>query len=216
MRPEAAAGAREARGRVCHCPADGSRRPPPPPRGPESPTPWRPWVLTPRDAERTGTGSPSPVGRAERSAAGDCRPQVQRKVPGGLSLLQPGGDQRTSESKGAFGFQHPVRLYLPISKRQEYLQSSGEKVLASFPVQATIHFYNDESDPEDGEQEEEAQPCHLQGQEAEIWRKTAQEERAETSRHTQDRDPEDAVAPAIRVGFPTVTLPRGAQCASSK
>lgn len=36
MRPEAAAGARAARGRVCHCPAGGSRRPPsPPPRGPE-------------------------------------------------------------------------------------------------------------------------------------------------------------------------------------
>ncbi|XP_032943597.1 protein ripply3 [Rhinolophus ferrumequinum] len=139
MRPESASGAREARGRVCHCPADGSRRPPPP-RGPESPTPWRPWVPTPRDAERTGTGSP----------------------------LQPGGDQQTSGSKGAFGFQHPVRLYLPISKRQEYLQSSGEKVLASFPVQATIHFYNDESDPEDGEhEEEEAEPCDLRCQDAE-------------------------------------------------
>ncbi|XP_036099527.1 protein ripply3 [Molossus molossus] len=128
MKPEAAAGAREARGRVCHCPADGPRRSPSP-RGPESPTPWRPWILTPQDAERT------------RTASG----------------LEPGGDQQTSGSKGAFGFQHPVRLYLPISKRQEYLQSSGEKVLASFPVQATIHFYNDESDSEDGEHEEETQ-----------------------------------------------------------
>lgn len=61
-----------------------------------------------------------------------------------------------------------IRLYLPISKRQEYLQSSGEKVLASFPVQATIHFYNDESDPEDGEhEEEEAEPCDLRCQDVE-------------------------------------------------
>ncbi|XP_032248583.1 protein ripply3 [Halichoerus grypus] len=135
MRPEAAAGAREARGRVCHCPADGLRRPPPP-RGPESPTPWRPWILTPQEAELTRTGS----------------------------RLEPEGDQQTPGSKGAFGFQHPVRLYLPISKRQEYLQSSGEKVLASFPVQATIHFYNDESDSDDEEQEEETQSSNLQSQ----------------------------------------------------
>ncbi|XP_011363939.1 protein ripply3 [Pteropus vampyrus] len=138
MRPEAAAGAREARGRVCHCPADGPRRPPSP-RGPESAMPWRPWTLTPGDAQRTRTGS---------------RPE-------------PGGDQQTPGSKGAFGFQHPVRLYLPISKRQEYLQSSGEKVLASFPVQATIHFYNDDSDSEDVEHEEEARPSDLQCCEAE-------------------------------------------------
>ncbi|KAK2505963.1 hypothetical protein MC885_012255 [Smutsia gigantea] len=138
MRPEAAAGAREEPGRVCHCPADGPRRPSPQPRGPESPAPWRPWTLTPREAELTTSGS----------------------------RLEPVGDQRASGSKGAFGFQHPVRLYLPISKRQEYLQSSGEKVLASFPVQATIHFYNDESDSEE-EEEEESQASDLQCQDAE-------------------------------------------------
>eukprot|EP00069_Balaena_mysticetus_P008220 bmy_05780T0 len=70
------------------------------------------------------------------------------------------------DRRGAFGFQHPVRLYLPLSKRQEYLQSSGEKVLASFPAQATIHLYSDESDS-DEEQEEETQPSDLQCQEAE-------------------------------------------------
>ncbi|XP_054433456.1 protein ripply3 [Pteronotus mesoamericanus] len=129
MRPEAAAGARDARGRVCDCPADRARRPPPP-RGPESPTPWRPWTLMPGDAERTGTGG----------------------------QLEPGGDPHTSGSKGAFGFQHPVRLYLPISKRQEYLRSAGETVLASFPVQATIHFYDDASDSEDAEPEGGPQP----------------------------------------------------------
>uniref|UniRef100_A0A4X1TSF6 Protein ripply3 n=1 Tax=Sus scrofa TaxID=9823 RepID=A0A4X1TSF6_PIG len=137
MRPEAAAGAREARGRVCHCPGDGPRGPPPA-RGLESQTPWRPWILTPQEAEPTRTGSE----------------------------LEPGDDQQPLGSKGAFGFQHPVRLYLPISKRQEYLQSSGEKVLASFPVQATIHFYDDASESEE-EQEEETQPSDLQDQEAE-------------------------------------------------
>ncbi|XP_028608379.1 protein ripply3 [Grammomys surdaster] len=139
MRPEAG-GAPEARGRLCHCPGDDPGRPPLP-RGPESsiPAPWRPWMSPPGDAELTRTERP----------------------------CEPWGDQQTLGSRGAFGFQHPVRLYLPISKRQEYLQSSGEKVLASFPVQATIHFYNDD-DSESGseEQEEEAQPNSLQGLEA--------------------------------------------------
>lgn len=135
MRPEAAAGAPEERGRVCHCVGDGPRGPPAP-RGPESQTPWRPWTLTPQEAEPTRTGSE----------------------------LEPAGDQETFGSKGAFGFQHPVRLYLPISKRQEYLQSSGEKVLASFPVQATIHFYNDESESEE-ELEEDTQLSALQREE---------------------------------------------------
>ncbi|XP_070259779.1 protein ripply3 [Myotis yumanensis] len=183
MRPEAAAGAREARGRVCPCPADGPRRPPSP-RGPESPTPWRPWTLTPRDAERTGAAS----------------------------QLEPGGGQQTSGSKGAFGFQHPVRLYLPISKRQEYLQSSGEKVLASFPVQATIHFYNDQSDSEDGEQEEAQGP--------------AAESPGDTERGPGGRGRDRPAHPAPRSGghgglggkggLPHGDSPGGAECSSSK
>ncbi|XP_006886844.1 PREDICTED: protein ripply3 [Elephantulus edwardii] len=139
MRPEAAAGAPEARGRGFHCPEDGPGRPPPP-AGPQSSTPWRPWSCTSGDAELMRTAR----------------------------QLEPGSDQQTFGSKGAFGFQHPVRLYLPISKRQEYLQSSGEKVLASFPVQATIHFYNDESGSDDDEDgEEEIQAPALQCQQAE-------------------------------------------------
>ncbi|XP_031220681.1 protein ripply3 [Mastomys coucha] len=151
MRPEAA-GAREARGRLCHCPGDDPGRPPLP-RGPESsiPAPWRPWMSPPRDPELTRTERP----------------------------CEPWGDQHTLGSKGAFGFQHPVRLYLPISKRQEFLQSTGEKVLASFPVQATIHFYKDDSESgSEEEQEEQAQPNCLQCLEAE-HQESAQEERAE-------------------------------------
>ncbi|KFP72744.1 Protein ripply3, partial [Apaloderma vittatum] len=55
-------------------------------------------------------------------------------------------------SKGALGFQHPVRLYLPKSKSQKFLNNIGEKVLTSFPVQATIHFYNDDADSEEDEE----------------------------------------------------------------
>ncbi|XP_077155503.1 protein ripply3 isoform X2 [Ranitomeya variabilis] len=55
--------------------------------------------------------------------------------------------------KGALGFQHPVRLYMPKSKTEEYLQHMGKKVLASFPVQATIHFYNDDSESEEEDDE---------------------------------------------------------------
>ncbi|NXB45547.1 DSCR6 protein, partial [Leucopsar rothschildi] len=54
-------------------------------------------------------------------------------------------------SKGALGFQHPVRFYLPKSKSQKFLVNIGEKFLASFPVQATIHFYNDDAESEEEE-----------------------------------------------------------------
>uniref|UniRef100_A0A8C4JUU1 Protein ripply3 n=1 Tax=Dromaius novaehollandiae TaxID=8790 RepID=A0A8C4JUU1_DRONO len=46
-----------------------------------------------------------------------------------------------------------IRLYLPRSKSQKFLSNIGEKVLASFPVQATIHFYNDDIDSEEDEEE---------------------------------------------------------------
>ncbi|XP_007665362.1 protein ripply3 isoform X2 [Ornithorhynchus anatinus] len=105
----------------------------PPARSAESPILWRPWILTARDTELT---------RNQRLPDSD-------------------GDPSCFGSKGALGFQHPVRLYLPRSKRHEYLHSSGEKVLASFPVQATIHFYNDDSDTEDEEDEDEFQPYEL-------------------------------------------------------
>ncbi|XP_012667397.1 protein ripply3 [Otolemur garnettii] len=135
MRPEKAAGAREAQGRFCHCPEDEPQRPSPPP-GLDSSALWRPWIPTPGDAELTRTGS--------------------QHVFSILDLLV----QVTAHSRTGMG------LYLPASKRQEYLQSSGEKVLASFPVQATIHFYNDESDSDSEEHEEETQPCPPPCQEA--------------------------------------------------
>ncbi|KAL7847292.1 hypothetical protein SRHO_G00222720 [Serrasalmus rhombeus] len=57
-------------------------------------------------------------------------------------------------SKDMQGFHHPVRLFLPRSKIQEYLSHLGRKVLASFPVQATLHFYNDDSSSEEDDDDE--------------------------------------------------------------
>ncbi|XP_031408226.1 protein ripply3 [Meleagris gallopavo] len=68
-------------------------------------------------------------------------------------MSQPDGQLTNFRSKGALGFQHPVRLYLPKSKCQKFLNNIGEKVLANFPVQATIHFYNDDTDSEEDEEE---------------------------------------------------------------
>ncbi|XP_021112129.1 protein ripply3, partial [Heterocephalus glaber] len=108
-----------------------------------------------------GPGEAKDVGRKRRKSGlcvGTPGPTPWRPwtLTAAGSQCEPEGDPQTLRSKGAFGFQHPVRLYLPISKRQEYLRGSGEKVLASFPVQATIHFYNDnESESDEEEQEEE-------------------------------------------------------------
>lgn len=110
-------------------------------------------------------------------------------------------------SKGAFGFQHPVRLYLPISKRQEYLQSSGEKVLASFPVQATIHFYNDEL--ESGSEEEE------QGEEGRPWEPRCQEADS-PGMGAQVATAGPAAEPSGGKRRPPHGVPQGQRCTSSK
>ncbi|XP_022537130.2 protein ripply3 [Astyanax mexicanus] len=61
----------------------------------------------------------------------------------------------TQTPKNINGFHHPVRLYLPKSKTEVYLSHLGKKVLASFPVQATLHFYNDDSSSEEESENEE-------------------------------------------------------------
>ncbi|XP_053310558.1 protein ripply3 [Spea bombifrons] len=85
---------------------------------------WRPWVMTLADQEQHR--------QSDKTDA----------------------NNRDAQSKGAHGFQHPVRLYMPKSKTNEYLQHMGKKVLASFPVQATIHFYNDDTDSEEEEEDD--------------------------------------------------------------
>ncbi|XP_050564269.1 protein ripply3 [Cygnus atratus] len=111
---------------VCHCSRDAQQHSLQPGEQPQSsPVLWRPWMLTARDGEMTEN-------------------QQMSELDGQLMNFR---------SKGALGFQHPVRLYLPKSKSQKFLNNIGEKVLASFPVQATIHFYNDDTDSEEDEEE---------------------------------------------------------------
>lgn len=43
------------------------------------------------------------------------------------------------------------RLFWPKSKSYDHLFSDGEALLKNFPVQATISFYDSESDSEDEE-----------------------------------------------------------------
>ncbi|XP_074844961.1 protein ripply2 [Carettochelys insculpta] len=82
---------------------------------------WRPWIPTPRDAERQLTRKPSvlytPYGMTEASG----------------KLTQ---------------YTHPVRLFWPKSRCYDYLYQEAEALLKNFPVQATISFYED-SDTED-------------------------------------------------------------------
>ncbi|XP_018948029.1 protein ripply3-like [Cyprinus carpio] len=70
--------------------------------------------------------------------------QLNKVVSGGLRRVQTSGDV----------FHHPVRLFLPRSRMQEYLSHLGRTVLASFPVQATLHFYNDEDSSSEEEEDE--------------------------------------------------------------
>ncbi|XP_062370966.1 protein ripply3 [Cinclus cinclus] len=65
-------------------------------------------------------------------------------------------NQQTPELDG----QVDKLLYLPKSKSQKFLANIGEKVLASFPVQATIHFYSDDAEPEEEEVSPERPKIH--------------------------------------------------------
>ncbi|KAK7121131.1 hypothetical protein R3I94_020940 [Phoxinus phoxinus] len=71
-----------------------------------------------------------------------------------LHKVFSGGSRRVLASAV---FHHPVRLFLPRSRIQEYLSHLGRTVLASFPAQATLHFYNDE---DSGSEEEDEGETH--------------------------------------------------------
>ncbi|XP_016106291.1 protein ripply3 isoform X3 [Sinocyclocheilus grahami] len=73
--------------------------------------------------------------------------QLNKVVSGGVRRVQTSSEDV---------FHHPVRLFLPRSRTLEYLSHLGRTVLASFPVQATLHFYNDE----DSSSEEDEADTH--------------------------------------------------------
>lgn len=50
---------------------------------------------------------------------------------------------------------------MPRSKLQCYLSHLGRKVLASFPVQATLDFYNDDSSSEEEDEDEDQTETEL-------------------------------------------------------
>ncbi|XP_007882868.1 protein ripply3 [Callorhinchus milii] len=116
----------------CQCCRDTRGELPNPAQAQRPPVLWRPWDL------------PIRVPVKQR----DQRSDRDRELS-----CEPGEPSRSALPGRLLGFQHPVRLYLPRSKADEYLRGMGERVLASFPVQATMHFYNDDSDT--GEEEEE-------------------------------------------------------------
>ncbi|XP_078422196.1 protein ripply2-like [Cetorhinus maximus] len=85
---------------------------------------WRPWLITPKDIEE----------------------EQQRK----MATLTPSDikqHQQTPTGGKVSAFRHPVKLLWPKSKCFDFLYEDAAYLLANFPVQATISFYQ-ESDSE--------------------------------------------------------------------
>ncbi|GCB79974.1 hypothetical protein scyTo_0018851, partial [Scyliorhinus torazame] len=85
---------------------------------------WRPWLITPKDIEK----------------------QQQRQMAT-LTLSDIEQPQQTPTAHKVAAFRHPVKLLWPKSKCFDYLYEDAAHLLANFPVQATISFYQ-ESDSE--------------------------------------------------------------------
>ncbi|XP_072890580.1 protein ripply1-like [Hemitrygon akajei] len=91
---------------------------------------WRPWLITPEDIERE---------------------QQRQMANTNLSSEQL---RQTSSGDKVPAFQHPVKLLWPKSKCFDYLFEDAAYLLANFPVQATISFYQEsdsESESEDND-----------------------------------------------------------------
>ncbi|XP_072855218.2 protein ripply2 [Pogona vitticeps] len=86
---------------------------------------WRPWVPTPKDAERQ-----------------------RRRDHRALCSLS----ETTEDAAKLTHYIHPVRLFWPKSRCFDYLFNEAEALLRNFPVQATISFYED-SESEEGDDE---------------------------------------------------------------
>ncbi|XP_062980881.1 protein ripply2 [Elgaria multicarinata webbii] len=95
---------------------------------------WRPWIPTPKDAER------------------QCR-QHHR------ALCSP--SESTEDSAKLTQYTHPVRLFWPKSRCFDYLYQEAEALLRNFPAQATISFYEDSGSEEDSDEMEHDSEAEL-------------------------------------------------------
>ncbi|KAM6185166.1 protein ripply2 [Rhynchocyon petersi] len=91
---------------------------------------------------------------ADSGSAGFWRPwadlrsenEAAAPLPAAEAVSDSSGMTETSGKLSQYG--HPVRLFWPKSKCYDYLYQEAEVLLKTFPVQATISFYED-SDSED-------------------------------------------------------------------
>ncbi|XP_034967105.1 protein ripply2 [Zootoca vivipara] len=86
---------------------------------------WRPWIPTPKDAER----------QRRRNYRALC-------------------SSSETDSAKLTQYIHPVRLLWPKSRCFDYLYQEAEALLKNFPVQATISFYEDSENEEDSDDSE--------------------------------------------------------------
>ncbi|XP_077161794.1 protein ripply2 isoform X1 [Paroedura picta] len=109
---------------------------------------WRPWIATPKDAERE---------RGQNHSALCSLPEITENSAKLTQYTHPVRDskQHISASFPLFYLHsNPLRLFWPKSKCFDYLYQEAEALLRNFPVQATISFYEDsESEEEDEELE---------------------------------------------------------------
>ncbi|XP_072404792.1 protein ripply1-like [Chiloscyllium punctatum] len=110
-----------ARSRLCCCLHDPSAQQP---GGLSAGSVWRPWLVTPKDIAR----------------------EQQRQMIT-LNVSESERTQHTLSGDKVPAFRHPVKLLWPKSKQFDYLYEDAAHLLANFPVQATISFYQ-ESDSE--------------------------------------------------------------------
>ncbi|XP_063168621.1 protein ripply2 [Candoia aspera] len=85
---------------------------------------WRPWIPTPKDAERWCVQNDEAL-HSPSEATEDCAKLAQ--------------------------YTHPVRLFWPKSRCFDYLYHEAEALLRNFPVQATIFFYDESESEEDSD-----------------------------------------------------------------
>ncbi|XP_061424187.1 protein ripply2-like isoform X2 [Lethenteron reissneri] len=112
-----------------------------------------------RETERAERARPSPQSAAFSShwwrpwEARDIAQQHEDALRAGDSQSQSALPAKAA--KLCSGFQHPVKIMWPKSKTFDYLYRSGQSLLANFPVQATLSFYDSKSDDDDDDEDDD-------------------------------------------------------------